>query len=640
MPIHKIHLPHSPILNDNNVNNNSPTSPTTNTSISTNNSFHNIFSLNMKNSNTNSNSNSNSFNDSFNSLNSTLNTSIHNKIDNINNNYNNYYNNNKSPKTYTRSISNTSLSHSPILLSHNSSSSIINNNYNNNNNNNLLKKSYSNLNNLNSNTFSSTSLHSMLSNQSATTEYSPNLIENECGDLLKIVELDLSNENENNDDNDTNDNNTTQSNIDENISNKSKFNTVDSFLTKHHHNNKNKPKFNINNDLSTDSEDSETDIDYDDLEIYEDLSDKNHNNIANHTPLRKVITSNEICDSCNNAKIETFYQNNNILFDYNDSTWDKNEKWAFIVIGLPACGKSTIINDFQDYIKNHTNSNINVNSYNAGDIRRIYENENHNKFNFNDLKSSQKLRDFYAFEALKNLTNDLINNKINIGILDATNTTKKRRKSVLDHLKKISDQNNINIKPLFFEIKTSNKALRRYNIEQKSKNKDYIHMNREIAINDFLERIHKYELSYDKVTLDEINSLNVKYFGIDNVGDTIYYDCGLDHHKNTNHENLTFKSISLNLLYQFLINYRTLYAGEYLTNVNKFYTEGHYIPIQTIFSRPVTPDDLSKMRLNHSNQIISQTNNTNKTTKTTENPIKNNEIPNDNTPNFQGIIST
>lgn len=120
-------------------------------------------------------------------------------------------------------------------------------------------------------------------------------------------------------------------------------------------------------------------------------------------------------------------------------------------------------------------------------------------------------------------------------------------------------------------------------------------MNREVAINDFLERIRNYERSYEKVTVEEIKHLNVKYFGIDNVGDSIYYDCGLKHHNNSRHENLLFKSIALNLLYEFLIHYRTNYASQYLTDIDEFYTRHHYHPIKTTFSRPVSIEEVKKV---------------------------------------------
>lgn len=413
---------------------------------------------------------------------------------------------------------------------------------------NLFKTSSKNLNNLNNMT-STSSLTSMLTNQTATTEYSPNLIDSECGDLLKVVDLDIDNNN--------------------------LHDSHKAILKK-------KPSFHLSNNDSETENDDDT---YNDV-----INDENDtNDHLGYVKLSKT-SSNDLCG------YSSSHSDKNCT-----NTATTNEKWAFILIGLPACGKSTMVKNFQDYVSVQTANKIKVKSYNAGEIRRSYEINNHHKFNFNDLQSSQKLRDFYAFEALKNLTSDLSSDVTDIGILDATNTTYNRRKSILDYIANLD----INITPLFFEVKCSNRALRRFNIEQKSKNKDYIKMDHDIAINDFLERIQKYESTYEKVTVNEIKDLNVKYFGIDNVGDTIYYDCGLNHHNNYRHQNISFKSFTLNLLYQFLVNYRTNYASDYLTAVDSFYTEGHYHPIKTSFSKPVSEQEVEDVKKIPSKQINS-----------------------------------
>lgn len=433
---------------------------------------------------------------------------------------------------------------------------------------------------------SSTSLLSMLSNQSATTEYSPNLIDNECGNLLNIPKLSI-------DDNNTNNNNLTAIHSLPHSPKLQSFNNIQRHFPK------------VSFDLSGTNSDAESEIindhdqtihNFDDIVIDEASLHDHHNYHDYHgtTPLSRQITSTDICGSCHDPESIL----NNGVIDYNDeSKWDYKEKWIFVLIGLPACGKSTIISDFEHYVKSHVSDNkIRIKSYNAGEVRRKYEAQERQRFNFNDLKASENLRNQYALEALQNLANDLINDVNDIGILDATNTTKDRRESIFNFIKEASNKSKVVIHPLLLEVKCSNRALRRYNIEQKSKNKDYVKMNREVAINDFLERIRNYELSYEKVTLQEINRLNVKYFGIDNVGDSIYYDCGLDHHDNRRHQNLLFKNIALNLLYQFLIHYRTDYCSEYLTNVDEFYTGGHYHPIKTSFSNPVSPEEVKKVR--------------------------------------------
>lgn len=436
---------------------------------------------------------------------------------------------------------------------------------------------------------SSTSLLSMLSNQTATTEYSPNLIDKECGDLLKIIDLDIS------DTGNSNDNDIDIGNdIGASDQSKSSSNGNDATVSglppspgrrRTHRRLREKVSF----DLAPASSETDTESDTDSEE--HDASASTIHKVA--PTMERENTSVDLCGCRNRNSVEA----SDAPLDYNNpARWDYKEKWIFVLIGLPACGKSTMINDFQDYVLSQASDRVRVKSYNAGDVRRKYEAQCHNKFDFSDLHNSRNLRNTYALEALDNLANDLVHDKIDIGIMDATNTTRDRRKSVFDYIRNVSKTSNVVINPLLFEIKCSNRALRRFNIEQKSKNKDYVHMNRDKAIGDFLERIRNYELSYEKVTVEEIKLLNVKYFGIDNVGDTIYYDCGLKHHNNSRHENLLFKSIALNLLYEFLIHYRTNYAAQYLTDVDEFYTGRHYRPIKTVFSRPVSLEEVKKVR--------------------------------------------
>lgn len=440
---------------------------------------------------------------------------------------------------------------------------------------------------------SSSSLHSMLSNQTATTEYSPNLIDDECGDLLKIIDLDIDSDRSVPSQYTTDDEHQKipyNGTLHEDLTSLNSSNLDVDDTDVHTLRDNIRAQFHLEDDESDDNDDGYFDSDID------------HHHASMLSPLTKTTTSTDTC-GCSHTIDDTI---TTVIPDYKDeSKWNYKEKWAFVLIGLPACGKSTMIHDFMDYVNQNTDGKVRVDSYNAGEIRRAYELEGHHRFDFNDLKSSQKLRDFYAFEALKNLTDFLVNDKTDIGILDATNTTKVRREAIFDYIKKVSKETGVRINPLLLEVKCSNRALRRYNIEQKSKNKDYKAMPHDNAINDFLGRIYRYENSYEKVTIDEIQHLNVKYFGIDNVGDSIYYDCGLDHHDDTRHQNLTFNQIALDLLYRFLISYRTKYAGEYLTKVDEFYTGGHYKPITTHFSKPVSVDDVKNVQKEPSGTINS-----------------------------------
>lgn len=390
------------------------------------------------------------------------------------------------------------------------------------------------------------SLSSLLSTHSYTTtpEYSPQLITGEVGKLLSVDDLDV-------------------------LDNPSTY-------TNRHLKHKSRTKFDLISDTNTtdDTCSSDTDDGNDEIEPY----------FHHSQPLQRVSTSTHCCVNDHN---EFSREKEN----FNDPIWDFKTKWAIVLIGLPASGKSTVIRHLIDFINLSTNDKVRMKSFNAGDVRRRYEMMN-DKFDFNfDNEESLARRDFYAFEALNDLTTGLTNDTIDIGIFDATNTTIERRERVFDKIQQASKGSNIKIHPILFEVKCQNRALRRFNIEQKANNNDYKNMPKDQAIIDFLERIKKYELIYEAVTVDEIMNLGVKYFAITNVGEAIYYDCGLKHHDSKRHQMLKFKYLALNLIYQFLITYRETYAPDYLENVRVFYNEGHYKPVNTKYSKPVTDKD-------------------------------------------------
>lgn len=272
---------------------------------------------------------------------------------------------------------------------------------------------------------------------------------------------------------------------------------------------------------------------------------------------------------------------------YDPQLTDLHKKWFVCLIGLPACGKSTVVKQLIDFAKRMTGEEgIRIASFNAGEVRRKHESEDHKLFTF-DLQDAdtQREREQYAFEALQNLTDELITDKIDVGILDATNTTRARREAVFRHVHAVSKKSKVKVGTLILEVKCKNKSLRRYNIEQKASNGDYVATPKDQAIVDFLKRIEKYEAIYEKVTVDEINHLGAKYFSITNAGECVCYDCGLAHHDSQTHQHMHFKNAALNLIYDFVMCYRLVYAADYLQNVDDFYTKGGYKPVATDFAK-------------------------------------------------------
>jgi len=373
---------------------------------------------------------------------------------------------------------------------------------------------------------SSASLESMLSSLATTPDYSPYLINTEVGDLLDADDLDL----------------VGPDIIDDDKAEEPTLDTEDDYTPEDIHNIERVPTMYLS------AEEAE-----------------------GHGKLEK-------CKSM--VSIESIDETSR----YDPKKFDYREKWFICLIGLPASGKSTVVKQLINFATLNTmtkgNSGIRVCSFNAGDIRRKYERQENTKFSFNmDNASVQAVHEKYAFEALRQLTDALVNDTIDVGILDATNTTKERRSWVFKTVEKVSQESGIKINKLILEVKCINKSLRRFNIDKKADNQDYKGTPKEQAILDFLNRIERYEKVYERVTLAEIRRLHAKYFSITNAGESICYDCGFVHHDTRCHQNLTFKSAVLNLIYDFLISYRCFFAGTYLKMVDDFYTKGYYRPI-------------------------------------------------------------
>lgn len=173
---------------------------------------------------------------------------------------------------------------------------------------------------------------------------------------------------------------------------------------------------------------------------------------------------------------------------------------AVILVGLPASGKSTIARQLCLYLNdNQVTSNI----YNAGDIRREIKQEFNNANFFDPSNTTAKLeRERFATIAATRLIEDLKSTKVNVGFLDATNTTRDRRERMYNLLKN-EGINNI----LILDVQCQLQALHMFNILGKAHNNDYHDKDYTTAIADFKRRTSHYFKVYDPVTKDELLSL-------------------------------------------------------------------------------------------------------------------------------------
>lgn len=206
---------------------------------------------------------------------------------------------------------------------------------------------------------------------------------------------------------------------------------------------------------------------------------------------------------------------------------DVGSKLVIVMVGLPARGKSYITNKLTRYL-NWIQHDCRV--FNVGNTRRLDKDNvlgpahrplpdnntplpfsgrspaakplspnSHSAAFFNpENPESTNLREKWAMETLDHLLEWVLNGPGSVGILDATNSTKKRRLKVL---KKIQEKTNGELKVLFLESLCLDPAILDKNIRLKLSGPDYRDMDPEEALTDFLGRLRNYEKAYE--TIDE-----------------------------------------------------------------------------------------------------------------------------------------
>ncbi|ODV69220.1 6PF2K-domain-containing protein [Hyphopichia burtonii NRRL Y-1933] len=241
-----------------------------------------------------------------------------------------------------------------------------------------------------------------------------------------------------------------------------------------------------------------------------------------------------------------------------------NNKTIVLLVGLPACGKSTISKQLANYLQSN---NYNSKIYNAGNIRR---NQKHNNFTNSDFfnpnnEEAKNERENFATITMNNLLNDLQENKINVGFLDATNTTIERRSRMINLIKESGISANI----IVFDIQCNDDRLINFNISGKAFNPDYVGKDYSSSINDFKQRTKHYFKVYEPISSSELSkySLICCYFKLVNGGKShqiVYPNTkGLE----INH----FSNDITTLIGSFVSNYSLLHGDRYFEAVNAFY---------------------------------------------------------------------
>lgn len=128
---------------------------------------------------------------------------------------------------------------------------------------------------------------------------------------------------------------------------------------------------------------------------------------------------------------------------------------------------------------------------------------------------TSSLREKWAMDTLEELLDYVLEGSGSVGVLDATNSTIARRKKVL---KRIKERSNGRLKVLFLESICNDERIIEQNVRLKLSGPDYKDMDPDVAINDFLARLHNYEKVYETISDEEEKDDDFQYIKMIDVG--------------------------------------------------------------------------------------------------------------------------
>ncbi|KAF2141388.1 uncharacterized protein K452DRAFT_288086 [Aplosporella prunicola CBS 121167] len=178
------------------------------------------------------------------------------------------------------------------------------------------------------------------------------------------------------------------------------------------------------------------------------------------------------------------------------------------MVGLPARGKSLIATKVVRYL--HWLS-ITAKTFNVGQYRRTATPTPSADFFDTTNPEGERLRRAAAEAAVNDMCKWFRDGKGLVAILDATNSSKTRRKWIQERCQAE------NIETLFVESKCDDEDIIMQNIlDVKTTSPDYAGQDPELAAADFRNRIRNYEKVYE--TIDETNERNLTYVKLIDVG--------------------------------------------------------------------------------------------------------------------------
>ncbi|XP_026479117.1 6-phosphofructo-2-kinase/fructose-2,6-bisphosphatase 2-like isoform X1 [Ctenocephalides felis] len=189
-----------------------------------------------------------------------------------------------------------------------------------------------------------------------------------------------------------------------------------------------------------------------------------------------------------------------------------NSPHVIAMVGLPARGKTYIAKKLSRYLNW---IGINTKVFNLGEYRRhaTSEYKSHDFFR-QDNEQAMAIRAKCAEDALKDACNWLDNGG-EVAVFDATNSTIDRREMIYDIVVR-----KMKFKLFFVESLCDDPQIVEQNVmEVKVSSPDYINMNTESALEDFMKRIEHYKERYD--ILDETTEGHLSFMKIYNTGEKV-----------------------------------------------------------------------------------------------------------------------
>ncbi|XP_046859970.1 6-phosphofructo-2-kinase/fructose-2,6-bisphosphatase-like [Xenia sp. Carnegie-2017] len=185
--------------------------------------------------------------------------------------------------------------------------------------------------------------------------------------------------------------------------------------------------------------------------------------------------------------------------DYNPRFF--NVPTVIVLVGLPARGKTYVAKKLGRYLNW---IGIKTKVFNVGEYRRnaVGADRKHDFFRADNAEAI-KIRKKCALNALKDVVQWFLHHEGFVAIFDATNTTRDRRKMVLDFCSERS------YKTFFIESVCDDAEMVSENIrEVKVFSPDYKMMQSDEAVEDFKKRIEHYKATYEPLSLESDEELS------------------------------------------------------------------------------------------------------------------------------------